>query len=72
LGTPSGEVPSESPSAIRIGPDAWTGLTAADRWGKVGGSFRGEVNAVFGAEAQVCPQSPSIPIHPWALVADLP
>jgi hypothetical protein len=30
------------------------------------------VNAVFGSEALVCFQSPSVPLHPWALVADLP
>jgi hypothetical protein len=58
-------------SAIRVGPDAWEWLTAADRSGRVGGRFRGGVNAVFGSEALVSFQSPSIPIHPWALVADL-
>ncbi len=72
MGTSRGEVPSESAAAIRVGPDAWEWLTAADRSGQVGGSFRGGVNAVFGSEALVCLQSPSVPIHPWALVADLP
>jgi hypothetical protein len=30
------------------------------------------LNAVFSSEALVCLQSPTVPIHPWALVADLP
>jgi hypothetical protein len=30
------------------------------------------VNAVFGSEAHVSLQSPSLPVHPWALIADLP
>ena len=72
MGTSGGEVPSESASAIHVGPDAWEWLTAADRSGRVGGCFRGGVNAVFGSEAVVCLQSPAVPIHPWALVADLP
>jgi hypothetical protein len=72
LGTSRGEVPPESALAIRVGADAWEWLTAADRSGRVGGCFRGGVNAVFGSEALVCLQSPSIPIHPWALVAGLP
>ncbi|MCX6096520.1 MAG: DUF2877 domain-containing protein [Candidatus Bipolaricaulota bacterium] len=71
MGTSRGEVPSESASVVRIGPDAWQWLTAADRSGRVGGRFRGGVNAVFGSEALVCFQSQSVPIHPWALVADL-
>jgi hypothetical protein len=58
--------------AARIGPDAWEWLTAADRSGRVGGHFRGGLNAVFGSEALISFQSPSVPIHPWALVADLP
>ena len=72
MGTSRGEVPSESASAIRVGPGAWEWLAAADRAGRVGGSFRGGLNVVFGSEAVVCLQSPSIPIHPWALVADVP
>ena len=57
---------------VRVGPDAWEWLTAADRSGRVGGHFRGGLNAVFGSEALVCLQAPSVPLHPWALVADLP
>jgi len=72
LGTSREKVPSESAAAIRVGPDAWEWLTAADRSGRVGGRFRGGVNVVFGSEALVCLQSPSVPIHPWALVAELP
>lgn len=57
---------------IRVGPDAWEWLTAADRSGRVGGHFHSGVNAVLGSEALVSFQSPSVPIHPWALVADFP
>jgi len=57
---------------VRIGPDASAWLTAAERSGRVGGHFRGGLNAVFGSEALVCLQSPRVPIHPWALIADLP
>jgi hypothetical protein len=57
---------------VRVGPDAREWLTAADRSGRVGGHFRSGVNAVFGSEALVSLHSPSVPIHPWALVADLP
>jgi len=57
---------------VRVGPDAWEWLTAADRSGHVGGHFRGGVNTVFGSDALISFQSPSVPIHPWALVADLP
>lgn len=59
-------------SVVRAGQDAWEWLPAADRSGRVGGSFRGGVNVVFGSEALVSLQSPSVPIHPWALVAALP
>jgi len=49
LDAPRDEVPSESAAAIRVGLDAWTWLTGADRSGRVGGSFRGGVNAIFGS-----------------------
>jgi len=58
--------------SVCVGRDACDWPTAADRSGRVGGTFRGGVNAVFGFEALVCLQSPSVPIHPWALVAKLP
>jgi hypothetical protein len=72
LETSRGKLSSESASAIRVGRDAWEWLSAAERVGRVGGCFRGGVNAVFGSEALVPFQSPSVLIHPWALVADLP
>ena len=72
MGTSRGKVPSESAAAIRVGPDAWEWLTAADHSGRVGGHFRGGVNVVFGTEALVSFQSPNVPIHPCAFVADFP
>jgi len=72
LSASASAVPFGQTPAVRVGPDAWEWLNAADRSGRVGGRFRGGVNVVFGSEALVCLQSPEIPIHPWALVANLP
>ncbi len=52
----------------RIGGSAFRYLTAGRRRGRVVSSFSGGINLLFeGGEAFVPIQTPSVPLHPWAI-----